>query len=76
MSEDADRSHFIVSITYAYEHGNENTRKFLVLNNLNTRNAIKYAMDFIPYDKVIYDIKIVPFKLPRIGSVAFELIDN
>ena len=74
MIEKTDRKHYIVSITYDYELGNRKTRKILVLNSLTSPNAIKYAMEYVPYGQTIITITSSEYRIPTMGSTAFELI--
>ena len=72
MSEDT-RSNYIITITYDYKHGNRYTKRLLVLNSLISRNAIKQALEYVPYDQHIVATTCIEYKLPTLGSVVFEL---
>ncbi len=74
MNKDADRSHYLVTIVYDYEQGNRKTRKILVLNSLTSPNAIKYAMEYVPYGQKIITITSSEYRIPTMGSTAFELV--
>ncbi len=70
----SERQHYIVSIQYKYEEGNIATRRFLILDSLNSENAVKRAIEYIPRDKTLMNIILNPFEMPGMGSVAFELV--
>ncbi len=74
MPENKDRSHYLITITYDYEKGNRKTKKLLVLNSLTSHNAIRDSIAVVPYGQKIIMISSSEYKIPTLGSGAFELV--